>query len=148
MPGRALNRALTKSRGSDVLLIEALQCVPGQRFQFRFESWSDTWRQGIWLATTGQLLVNQLASAQFVLWADTSPSTVDVDIVETDGLLRFYNVWDSGRALGPHESQSATSGMVAEAIDSSSTSYRCNDIGHEPSFTKLVFTVARSANLS
>lgn len=62
----------------------------------------------------GELEVGAVRSGQFVLWKDVSPGSVSVRIVQSDRKLRSYNVWDSGRGLGDHESQSATSGMLIE----------------------------------
>ena len=75
-----------------------------------------------------------------VLWSDMSPTTVDIRVGQTDGRLRVYNVWDSGRALGL-ESLMATSGMMKDEPSAETLRYRCNDIGVASDFTKLVFTV-------
>jgi hypothetical protein len=103
---------------------------------------SPTWRHGVWIAVQGQLEVNGELSAQFVLWADTSPTPLAVQIVSSsDELLRIYNVWDSGRGLGA-ESQAATSGMLREDVGSGYR-YRCNAIAAEPRFDAIEFTIGR-----
>ena len=74
-----------------------------------------------------------------VVHLSREPSVVPNDLVEvlqTDGLLRLYNVWDSGRGHRPFESQSATSGMLA-----SDGTYRCSDIALDPAFDCLTFAV-------
>ena len=81
-------------------------------------------------------------SSQLVIWADTAPPHVDVEVEASDGLLRFYNIWDSGRGKGSFESQSATSGMLVEQLDDGSLRYACNDIGAGSDFDKLIFSVA------
>ena len=58
------------------------------------------------------------------------------DVVKTDGLLRIYNIWLSGRFPG-HESQSATSGCVVDEVEGDRI-YRCNDIRQDAAFDKLV----------
>ena len=64
-------------------------------------------------------------------------------VVETqDGLLRLNNIWDVGD-WRKRRSGSATSGMVKEAGDDGATVYRCNDIGLQPRFDKLVFAIRR-----
>lgn len=95
----------------------------------------------MWLATEGELEVNGVRSSQLVPWQDTAPSMVHVRVVEGDGKLRLYNVWDSGRGISDHESQSATSGMVVEAAADGARRCRCNGIGYDPAFDRLVFTL-------
>ena len=88
------------------------------------------------MATDGLLAVEGETSPQLVLWTDAAPDEVRVTVTQTDGLLRLYNVWDSGRGLGPFESQSATSGMVV-----SGGTYRCSDIASDPAFDRLAFSI-------
>jgi len=114
----------------------------GETLQFAIAGTSGSWRQGIWLGVHGDLEVAGTRADQFVVWADTAPKSFQVRVAKTeDGLLRFYNVWDSG--LGRKmESQSATSGMLVDEADGVVT-YRCNDIGLSPKFDKLVFELRR-----
>ena len=75
----------------------------------------------------------------------TAPPVVDVDVIETGGLLRFYNVWGSGEgAGGHHESHNATSGMVVQSAGEDTHRYRCNDVGYDSALDKLVFTISTS----
>lgn len=143
---RWLNRALTHENGRDVVQFEVIETAAGETFRLTFESSTSAWRQGVWLATEGELSVSNIIAAQVVLWSDSAPGTVDVLVRVTDGLLRFYNVWDSGRGLGPHESLSATSGMLVEEDAAGVRRYRCNDIGLNPTFEKLVFTLQRTSS--
>lgn len=142
LPGRTLSRSVVDPSGREVVKIEALAVEPGQTITLSFEQVQSPWRQGVWLATEGMLEVGDSKAAQFVLWADTAPPEVQIRCEQTDGLLRFYNVWDSGRKRGPFESQSHTSGMVVEELEDGSRRYGCNDIGLEPDFRKLVFRVS------
>lgn len=133
---RVLNSRLSGGRHGDVVKIEVLRVRVGDLVTVRFLGTSSSWRQGVWLAAGGVLSVAGQLVPQVVLWTDTAPDEVDLTVVETDGFLRFYNVWDSGRGLGPFESQSATSGMlVRDGV------YRCSDIASEPAFDRLKFSV-------
>ena len=124
--------------------IDEWSCAPGDQFQIRFLSKQGPWRHGVWLGVEGELEINEVRSAQFVIWEDTSPEQVEVRVVTSrDGMLRLYNVWDSGRQLGDHESQSASSGMVREDV-ASIVRYRCSSIAKEPDFEDLVFTMTRT----
>ena len=139
---RYLNSALTEAGDEDVVLFEAVAVAAGEEVTLTFEEVNSTWRQGVWLATDGLLAVAGQRSPQVVLWSDTAPRAVDLLVESTDGLLRLYNVWDSGRGVRPHESQAATSGMLTRPRADGSVEYRCHDFGPDPSFDKLVFTLA------
>jgi hypothetical protein len=142
LPGRSVNSGLT-TPDREVLLIETIACSAGDRFSLTFESAEPRWRQGVWLAVAGELVVNGYVASQVVLWRDTAPDRVRLEVRSTDdGLMRLYNVWDSGRGRTPWESQSHTSGMVREA-SADGYLYRCSDINPSPTFEALVFTLER-----
>lgn len=133
---RVLSSTLTNAERGDVVKIEVLPVRAGGVVVVRFLGGSSSWRQGVFLATEGLLEVEGDASSAIVLWSDASPDEVRVEVLQTDGLLRLYNVWDSGRGHRPFESQSATSGMLA-----SDGTYRCSDIALDPAFDCLTFAV-------
>ncbi len=139
LPSRSLSPTIKRPDGDPAVLIDAVPVAQGQRVTVSFESVGPRWRQGVFLATAGHLAVNGFTGSSVLLWSDTAPSNVTVDVEETDGRLVVYNVWDSGRGCGRHESQSATSGMVVEELAAGSYRYSCTDIGSEPDFTRLVF---------
>lgn len=142
LPGKTLSKAIGGPDGRPAVMIEELPIAQGQRITVTFESVGPRWRQGVLLATAGQLVVSGTSSPALVLWSDSAPTTSVIDIVETDGRLVFCNVWDSGRGRGRFESQSATSGMLIEALADGSRRYSCTDIGVNPDFSRLVFRVA------
>lgn len=146
LPGRLLNSAPTEALGREVVVIETLPLQKNQRVRLSFEQVNSPWRQGVFLATDGLLRIAETASPKFVIWSDTAPPEVEISCDETTGLLTFYNVWNSRRPYRPNmESQSASSGMVAEALGDGSFRYSCNDIGSDPDFHKLVFSITVSA---
>lgn len=138
---RSLNPDLVGPGSEEIVLIDVLPIRSGDVFEVAFEQVHSEWRQGVWLGTEGCLEVNGVESSQFVLWQDTAPDKVQVRVLKSDGCLRLYNVWDSGRGLSDHESQSATSGMLVEEEPGGGRRYRCNDIGYESAFDKVRFTV-------
>jgi hypothetical protein len=87
------------------------------------------------------LSANGVEAPQLDLWQDTAPPVVEVRCESTDGLLRLYNIWQSGRGPGV-ESRSATSGMLVEVLEDGSRRYRCHDIGFDPDFDKLILRVS------
>lgn len=139
---KVLNPAMAGRNGEQVTMIDVLEISEGDEISIVFESVNSPWHQGVWLATTGQLETNGVVSSQFTLWRDTASEVVRMRVLESDGKLRLYNVWDSGRGIRDHESQSATSGMLVEAPSANLWRYRCNDIGWESQFDKLVFRVS------
>lgn len=142
LPAKTLSEAISGPDGRPAVMIEELPITQGQRITITFESVGPRWRQGVFLATAGQLVAAGTSSPALVLWSDSAPAKSVIDIVETDGRLVFYNVWDSGRGRGRFESQSATSGMLVEALADGSRRYSCTDIGVNPDFSRLVFRVS------
>jgi hypothetical protein len=140
-PGRTLNDELSEALGREVVKIEALPIADGQSARLVLEAYDSPWRQGVRFVTGGVLRVAGVEAPQLDIWTDTAPLAVEVECVETDGLLRFYNVWQSGRRPGV-ESRSASSGMLVEDLGDGWCRYSCNDIGAEPAFGKLIFRIA------
>lgn len=140
-PKAFLNDELTAQTGDPVLLIDAIPITSGDCLTLRLESQQSPWRQGVYLDTAGMLEIAGEQSPTFVLWRDTAPPAVQIRVLSTDGYLRLYNVWDSGRGLGA-ESQAATSGMRRSLEADGTYRYGCTDFGLTPDFRKLTFTVS------
>ena len=121
--------------------LDVLPISDGQLIRLTFESGASPWRQGVRVATEGTLLANDVTAPQLDLWRDTAPPAVEIACEASDGLLRIYNIWQSGRRPGV-ESQSHTSGMLVEDLPDGSRRYKCNDIGFNPDFSKLVFRIS------
>lgn len=138
---RVLNASLSTAAEQEIVKIEVVPVKPGQRLSLTFEGVGSPWRQGVWLATNGTLFIAGQSASQLVVWQDSAPREVEITVEETDGLLRFYNIWDSHRGLGPFESQSATSGCMRRDRVDGSVEYSCNDIGKDPTFNSLVFSL-------
>jgi hypothetical protein len=102
-------RRVERDRGREVVKIEALLIAAGQSAHLVLEGSDSPWRQGVRFVTEGVLRVAGVEAPQLDIWTDTAPPSVEISCVETDGLLRFYNIWQSGRRPGV-ESRSATSG--------------------------------------
>jgi len=142
LPDGKLSEAVRGPDGQPAVMIDSIVVVPGQRVALTFETVGPRWRQGVFLATNGQLMTANEASRALVLWSDTAPTTSLIEIAETDGRLVLYNVWDSGRGIRRFESQSHTSGMLVEKLADGSRRYSCTDIGAVPDFGRLVFRIS------
>ncbi len=138
---RLYNKAFAERGKDDVVLWDVLPISPAQVIIVVFESVSSSWREGVWLMTDGALIVNGQFGRSMVLWKDTSPAEVTCHCRSDDGNLSVYNIWDSGRGYGM-ESQSFSSGMLVEDL-ADGRRYRCNDIGFDTKFDKLVFRIQK-----
>src|SRR5688572_11292067 len=138
---RLANSEFVTERGRhDVVLWDVLPITDGETIRIVFESSHSPWRQGVWLGTDCGLLVNGHFWKTVRLWMDNSPSTVECVCHSSDGRLHVYNQWDRG--LGPN-SQAYSSGMLVEDLPNGRR-YRCNDIGFDSEFDKIVFRIERT----
>jgi len=136
--GRTLSAAF-KTRGiNNVVKIEVYP-LKTDEVVVTFESVQPGRRQGIWLKTDGGIWVNGQMCPSVELWYDTAPSPVVCRCISSDGKLFLYNIWER---QGVSSSLSYSSGMLVEEVPAGRR-YRCNDIGFDTQFGKLVFRVER-----
>lgn len=136
---RVLSSAFREKGWADVVKIDVLPINDGDVIKLVFESCNSPWRQGVWLKTDEYLVINQLQCPSAQLWQDTAPKEVLIECHTRDNRLHLYNIWDRGKR---YESQSWTSGMLVEELPNGRR-YRCNDIGFDTDFAKLVFRIER-----
>ena len=136
---RVMNRAFAEKGRDDVVMIEVFPISDGELLQLTFESKNSDWRQGVWLKTDDYLVVNDVRCPSASIWQETAPSQVRIECHTQAGCLHLYNIWDKGAG---RSSQMWTSGMLVEELPSGRR-YRCNDIGFESGFDKLVFRIER-----
>jgi len=137
---RIYNSAFAEAGRNDVVKWDIFPVRDAEWVKVVFESYSSPWRQGVWLRTDEGIIVNGLACKSVELWADTAPREVICQCFTSDGMLSVYNIWDRGHG---RESQSWTSGMLVEELNDNRR-YRCNDIGFETNFDKIVFRIERA----
>lgn len=136
---RVMSKAFKEKGRDDVVKIDVLRVKDGELLKLSFESVTSPWRQGVWLKTDGGLTINEENCVSARIWYDSAPHEVLIHCRTEDGMLHIYNIWDRGK--GP-ESQAWSSGMVVEEIPNGCR-YRCNDIGFDGDFSKLVFRIER-----
>jgi len=136
---RIKNAEFEKRGKSDVIKWDVFHVTDGQAIRITFEEMKSEWRQGIWLKTDQGITVNGQACPSVVLWYDTAPREVECVCSTADGCLSVYNVWDARDGKG-RQSQAWSSGMVVEDL-ANGRRYRCNDIGFETNFDKIVFRI-------
>ena len=134
---QVINLAFKEKGRSDVVKIDAYTISNGARLKLIFESTNSPWRQGVWLSTTGRLVINGQENSSFQIWQDSAPTEIAIECFTTSNVLQVYNIWDKGNG---RESQSWTSGMLIEELKNGRR-YSCNDVGFETAFDKLVFRV-------
>src|SRR5438105_2383495 len=94
LPDRTLSKSVNGPDGKPAVKIEALPIKQGQTITLTFEAVGPRWRQGVFLAKAGQLVVAGTSSPSLVLWSDSAPTQSMIDVAETDGRLVLYNAWD------------------------------------------------------
>jgi hypothetical protein len=135
-----INSAFEERGQGNVVMWEVLSAPLGSRWTLRFESANSESRQGVFLATDQHIEYSGDKYAALVLWLDTSPEVAEFVCFSSDERLHLYNIWDKGAGM---QSQAYSSGMRIESIPEGRR-YRCNDIGFDAKFDKLVFTLSRS----
>jgi hypothetical protein len=129
-----------KERGRDnVVMIDVFPVRDGEVLKVSFEGAVSSWRQGVWLKTDRGLLINNQPCASAQIWYDTAPGEVLIQCRTENGCLHLYNIWDRGKGS---DSQAWSSGMLVEEFPNGRR-YRCNDIGFDSKFDKLVFRIER-----
>ena len=136
---RIYNSAFAGTGRNDVVKWDIFPVENAEWIKVVFESYSSPWRQGVWLRTDDRIIVNGVSCKSVELWSDTAPQEVICQCFTSDGMLSVYNIWDRGNG---RESQSWTSGMLVEQFRNGRR-YRCNDIGFDTNFDKIVFRVER-----
>jgi hypothetical protein len=101
IPGRLVVQDASAEAGREVLRMDAIPVNPGDALTFRFDRVNSPRRQGIWLGTMGILKIESETSPQFQLWHDTAPPEVRVEVLKSDGTLRFNNCYMRPDGSGP-----------------------------------------------
>lgn len=129
-----------KERGqSNIVMIDVFPIRDGDMLKLVFEDVRSPWRQGVWLKTDRGLLINHELCGSALIWYDTAPREVLIECRTENRCLHLYNVWDRGEGS---DSQAWSSGMLVEELPHGRR-YRCNDIGFDTKFDKLIFRIEK-----
>jgi hypothetical protein len=100
------------------------------------------WPHGLHLkAKDAELVVNGQSLAEILLWSDTAPSEVVLEVAPKDRkpvTLRVWNVWRDDH--GTTQAWIGNAGMLAETTGSG-VILRCSDGSGEPTFDDFVATI-------
>lgn len=134
--------------GSETLYSMYELAVPPSVFTFEFVSYLADPVQGISLDCTSEMLINGENVKKAVLWTDTAPPVVSVQINKTTNrkapVLRFWNVWRVG--TDTIQAWVGNSAMKIESTGQGSIIVRCSSGAGAPNFGSLVFRVSSSTD--
>lgn len=104
------------------------------------EKTSSEWKQGVFLKIDrGRMLVNDKSVGKCtVLWEDTAPREVVIELKGNPQRLFVHNVWDPGSGAMLYGTFGAA--MFMEEIDQGRR-YFCNDGHPDDDFDDIVFTL-------
>jgi hypothetical protein len=130
-------------QGNTLVMIDHLPTSGCRAIQVVFESSNSRWRQGIRVKSEGKLQVNgQVVAGKkgMVLWEDTAPQTVEIELVGNPSTVGIYNAWDAGS--GRIDAWHNGAAMIVEELRNGRR-YRCNDGEPDDDFDDLIFRVER-----
>jgi hypothetical protein len=104
-----------------------------------FESSASAHRQGVALTTKGNFIVDgRHVGRKLVLWSDTAPRKVAIEVRGVSGEVEVHNVWDRGDGVVHAWHNGAA--MVVDTI-AGGRRYRCNDGDPDDDLDDLVFVI-------
>lgn len=123
--------------------IDVLNIKKEQELILEFISSNSKYPQGVGLALyegDGYIEINGQKAKQMGIWEDTSPKKIKIFCFSTAGLVSVYNKYNVGTGRSGVRHQMDSCGMLVEQKDNKII-YRCNDVGFEPKFDSLVFSI-------
>jgi hypothetical protein len=141
---RIFNKEFAKRGVAGVIAWDIFPVINRELIFVVFEHANSSWRQGIWLKTDLGIETNNELCPSVVLWFDTAPREISCRCLTNDNCLSIYNVWDKGKG---RESQAWSAGMLVEEVPNGRR-YKCNDVGFETQFDKLVVRIERRSKRS
>ncbi|MBB1139962.1 hypothetical protein [Myroides sp. WP-1] len=127
-------------KGKELRLIEKLFLNENEiTIDVEFISTNSKWVQGIVIETKGDFKVNnQILPFKIVLWEDTAPKKVSIEIFSKDKKVNVYNVWRTTDGTVDYWHNGAA--FYIEKIEDSFV-YYCNDGCPDDDFDDLIFKV-------
>src|ERR1700741_471029 len=83
--------------GQRLQLMDLFPIGPDAVLTLTFESSASAHRQGVALTTKGNFIVDgRHVGRKLVLWSDTAPRKVAIEVRGVSGEVEVHNVWDRG----------------------------------------------------
>jgi hypothetical protein len=128
-------------KGELLRLVDLFPLDLARAIRVEFERTNSEWRQGIALDVDGELEVNgQKLGKSIVLWENTAPKPVDIQVIGACSHVTVHNVWDSGR--GTIDAWHHGAAMIVHDT-AGGRCYRCNDGHPDDNFDDVVFCITR-----
>ncbi len=131
-------------QGKTLLMVDDFPTDRARRFRLVFEACNGKWRQGvslkIRLKNSKFQVHDEIIKNQIVLWQDTAPQTVEIEIIGKASTIEVKNVWDFGD--GVMESWHNGAAMIVETVPTGRR-YRCNDGDPDDDFDDIIFRLER-----
>ena len=132
--------------GDQVFLWDELDVSGCPRLRFTFLGTASKWRQGVRLSTRRDgecLIVNEHRidhPRSLVLWSDTAPEAVEIELIGRPESQVVVNVWDTGNGV----TQTGHNGAAMKIRETpAGRRYDCNDGFPDSDFDDLVFQIDR-----
>ena len=126
--------------GTKIQLVDEIEICSNATLIVQFREVNSSWRQGISFDTKGTFRVNgQTIKNGLILWQDTAPTVVKLEIASRNCILKVHNVWDVGDGIVHAWHNGA--GMVVSKSESS-REYCCNDGFDDEDFNELKFAIS------
>ena len=130
-------------RSQILQLFDRFPLLGCQQLWFVVEQTQSVWRQGAVLRLKGLFIVNECKIRDsIVLWEDSAPPEVDIQVQTQDEHILIHNVWDRGNGV-----LDAWHNGAAMKVDElkNGRRYYCNDGHPDENFTDIVFRLERVA---
>lgn len=127
-------------KGRTLMMMDRYPLSSDGRLRISMLSTSSKWKQGIKLNANGTILIaGQSLRRGVLLWEDTMPREVELQVEAKDGILQVSNAWDTGD--GVTHSWHNGAAMYVELGANGLRTYYCNDGLPDEDFDDLVFSI-------
>lgn len=128
-------------QGKTLVMMDDFPTEGATRLRLVFETCNGEWRQGVGLRIDGKFKVHgQTINKGIVLWHDTAPQIVELEVPSKVSTVEVKNVWDVGD--GVIHSWHNGAAMIVEPLPSGRR-YHCNDGFADDDFDDIVFRLER-----
>ena len=130
-------------QGRTLVMADDFPVAENEILHLHFESTRSEWRQGVYLTVErGAIRVNEHDCQDgALLWYDTAPATVRLQVTGRARSIEVRNTWDSGN--GVVDSWHHGAAMIVEEM-TNGRRYLCNDGHPDDDFDDIVFSIIRS----
>ena len=127
--------------GKTLVLFDLFPTEGAKQLRLTFAECKGEWRQGVALRFEGKFKVNgQIIRRGIVLWQDSAPQTVELEVFGKTASVEVKNVWDVGDSVIHSWHNGAA--MIVESFPNGRR-YLCNDGFADDDFNDIIFHLER-----